>query len=141
MKLSRDFGLPVLFLNDFYVLQSEPFKLHRLCAISHTKILSPSAWPKWSKGQRFFFTCLWKWGFLICSDGKSASLNKLSKAMRDSPRRLFLNSTTQDRTPWDDLSRLLAALILDRVSGTLPSTCLMSLIARIVRVRVRVRYV
>ena len=71
-------------------------------------------------------------GGLICSDGKSESLNKLSKAMRDSPRRVFLNSTTQDRTPWDDLSRLVAALILDRVSGTLRSACLMSLIARIV---------
>ena len=52
--------------------------------------------------------------------------------MRDSPRRVFLNSTTQDRTPWDDLSRLVAALILDRVSGTLRSACLMSLIVRIV---------
>jgi hypothetical protein len=59
-------------------------------------------------------------------------LNKLSKAMRDSPRRVFLNSTTQDRTPWDDLSRPLAVLILDRVSGTLRSAFLMSLIARIV---------
>ena len=71
-------------------------------------------------------------GQSACPDGKSASLNKLSKAMRDSPRRVFLNSTTQDRTPWDDLSRLVAALILDRVSGTLRSACLMSLIARIV---------
>ena len=44
-------------------------------------------------------------------------------------------STTQDRTPWDDLFRLVAALILDRVSGTFRSACLMSLIARIVRVR------
>ena len=40
MKLSRDFGFPVLFPNDFYVLQSEPSKLHRLCAVSHTKLLS-----------------------------------------------------------------------------------------------------
>ena len=71
-------------------------------------------------------------GGLICSDGKSESLNKLSKAMRDSPRRVFLNSTTQDRTPWHDLSGLVVALILDRVSGTLRSACLMSLIARIV---------
>ena len=55
--------------------------------------------------------------------------------MRDSPRRVFLNSTTQDRTSWDDLSRPVAALILDRVSGNLRSACLMSLIARIVRVR------
>src|ERR1051325_9893161 len=78
-----------------------------------------------------------KWVFLICSDGKSESLNKLSKAMRDSPRRGFLNSTTQDRTPWDCLSGLVAALILDRVSGTLRSACLMSLIARIVCVRGR----
>lgn len=54
--------------------------------------------------------------------------------MRDSPRRVFLNSTTQDRTPWDDLSGLAAALILDRVSGTLRSAFLMSLIARIVLV-------
>jgi len=60
--------------------------------------------------------------------------------MRDSPRRVFLNSTTQDRTPWDDLSRLVAALILDRVSGTLRSACLMSLIARIVRVRYGLPY-
>lgn len=71
-------------------------------------------------------------GNLPGPDGKSASLNKLSKAMRDSPRRVFLNSTTQDRTPWDDLFRLVAALILDRVSGTLRSAFLMSLIARIV---------
>lgn len=63
---------------------------------------------------------------------KSASLNKLSKAMRDSRRRVFLNSTTQDRTPWDDLSGLAVALILDRVSGTFRSARLMSLIARIV---------
>jgi hypothetical protein len=67
-----------------------------------------------------------------CPDGDSASLNKLSKAMRDSPRRVFLNSTTQDRTPWDDLFRRVAALSPDRVSGTLRSACLMSLIARIV---------
>ena len=67
-------------------------------------------------------------------DGKSWSLNKLLKAMRESPRRVFLNSTTQDRTPWDDLSRVVAALIVDRVSRTLRSACLMSLIARIVRV-------
>src|SRR5688572_17794780 len=52
--------------------------------------------------------------------------------MRESPRRDFLNSTTQDRTPWEDLSRPVAALILDRVSGTLRSAYLMSLIARIV---------
>jgi hypothetical protein len=69
------------------------------------------------------------------SDGYTASLNKLSKAMRDSPRRVFLNSTTQDRTPWDDLFRLVTALILDRVSGTFRSARLMSLIACIVRVR------
>ena len=74
-----------------------------------------------------------KWGGQSAvPDGKSWSLNKLSKAMRDSPRRVFLNSTTQDRTPWDDLFRLVAALILDRVSGTFRSACLMSLIARIV---------
>ena len=41
MKLSRDFGFPVLFPNDLYVSQNEPFKLHRLCGISHTDILSP----------------------------------------------------------------------------------------------------
>ena len=41
MKLSRDFDSPVLFLNDLYVSQNEPFKLHCLCANSHTKILSP----------------------------------------------------------------------------------------------------
>src|ERR1041385_6432713 len=79
-----------------------------------------------------------KWGVnLPWLDRKSASLNKLSKAMRDSPRRVFLNSTTQDRTPRDDLSCPVAALILDRVSGTLRSAYLMSLIARIVVVRVR----
>jgi hypothetical protein len=42
MDLSHDFGFPVLFLNDLYVSQNEPFKLHCLCAISHTNILSPS---------------------------------------------------------------------------------------------------
>jgi len=42
MKLSRDFGFRVLFPNDLYISQSGPFKLHRLCAISHTKKLSPS---------------------------------------------------------------------------------------------------
>ena len=42
IKLYRAIGLPVLFPNDLYVSQIEPFKLHRLCAISHTKILSPS---------------------------------------------------------------------------------------------------
>jgi hypothetical protein len=42
--VARDL-IPVLFPNDLYVSQSEPFKLHRLCAISHTKILSASAWP------------------------------------------------------------------------------------------------
>jgi len=44
MKLSGDFGFPVLFPNDLYVSQSAPFKVHRLCAISHTKILSAGAW-------------------------------------------------------------------------------------------------
>jgi len=53
MKRSRDFGATDLFSNDLYISQNEPFKLHRLCAISHTNILSPSAWPRWSKGQRF----------------------------------------------------------------------------------------
>jgi hypothetical protein len=53
--------------------------------------------------------------------------------MRDSPRRVFLDSTTQDRT-WDDLFRLVAALILDRASGTFRSACLISLIVRIVRI-------
>jgi hypothetical protein len=43
MKLSRDFGFPVLFPNDLYVSQNELLKLHCLCAISHTNILSP-AW-------------------------------------------------------------------------------------------------
>src|ERR1041385_4412759 len=42
MKLSRDVGFPVLFPNDLYVSQNEPFKPPRLCAISHTKILSHS---------------------------------------------------------------------------------------------------
>jgi len=42
MKLSRDFGFPRTVPNDLYVSQSEPFKLHRLCAISHTKILPPA---------------------------------------------------------------------------------------------------
>ena len=41
MKLSRYFGFPVLFPNDLYVSQNEPFKLHCLCAISHTNILFP----------------------------------------------------------------------------------------------------
>ena len=36
IKLYRAIGLPVLFPNDLYVSQSEPFKLHRLCASSHT---------------------------------------------------------------------------------------------------------
>ena len=35
MKLSRDFGSTGLFSNDLYISQSEPFKPHRLCAISH----------------------------------------------------------------------------------------------------------
>jgi len=59
MKLSRDFGFAVLFPSDLYVSQSEPFKLHRLCAISHTKILSPSAWPRWSTGQLFHMSVKW----------------------------------------------------------------------------------
>ena len=40
MKLSPDFDYPVLFPNDLYVSENEPFKLHCLCANSHTKILS-----------------------------------------------------------------------------------------------------
>ena len=51
--------------------------------------------------------------------------------MRDSPRRVFLNSTTQDRTACGDLFRI-TGLILDRVVGTLRSAFLMSLIGCIV---------
>ena len=38
VKLSRDFEFPFLFLNELYVSQNEPFKLHCLCANSHTNI-------------------------------------------------------------------------------------------------------
>jgi hypothetical protein len=62
---------------------------------------------------------------------ESASLNKLSKDIGDSVRRVLLNSTTQDRTPSGDLFRM-ARLILDRVVGTLRSAFLMSLIGCIV---------
>src|SRR6185295_16211078 len=60
----------------------------------------------------------------------SVSLNKLSKDVRDSVRRVFLNSTTQDRTPSGALR--MAGLILDRVVGTLRAALLMSLIRCIV---------
>jgi len=69
MKPSRDFGFAVLFPNDLYVSQNEPFKLHCLCAIPHTceltavcgKYIAP-AWPRWSKGQRFFVISVWMGG-------------------------------------------------------------------------------
>ena len=41
MKLSRDFGSPPCFLTTS-MSQNEPFKLHCLCAISHTKYTVPS---------------------------------------------------------------------------------------------------
>ena len=103
-----------------------------VCALSHIRRYCRQRVAQVVQGSTILLHTSVKWGFLICSDGKRASLNKLSKAMRDSPRRVFLNSTTQDRTPWDDLSRLVGALILDRLSGSLRSASLMSLIARIV---------
>src|SRR5687767_7935208 len=47
MKLSRDFD-PSCSLNDIYVSQNEPFKLHCLCAISHILFagIALSASPK-----------------------------------------------------------------------------------------------
>jgi hypothetical protein len=65
----------------------------------------------------------------------TVSLNKLSKDIRDSLRRVLLNSITQERTPFGDRFRI-AGLILDRVVETLRSAFLMSLIGCIVfRVR------
>ena len=61
----------------------------------------------------------------------TAFLNRLSKAIRDSVRRVFSNSTTQDRTPCGDLFRK-RGLISHRVAGTLRSAFLMSLIGCIV---------
>jgi len=39
MNLSHDFWIRIRFTNDLYVSQNEPFKLHCLCASSHTNIL------------------------------------------------------------------------------------------------------
>jgi len=35
--MNAHFWIPKLFSNDLYVSQNRPFKLHRLCAISHTQ--------------------------------------------------------------------------------------------------------
>jgi hypothetical protein len=59
-----------------------------------------------------------KMGFQsACPGCDSAFLNKLSKEMGDSARRVLLNSTTQDRTQCGDLFRM-AYLIMDRVGRT-----------------------